>query len=325
MSIKHIFIKKYVLCTCIILIIFNGCSIAFDYFHLPLSENLLKTFPKLKSKYFLIVQPDLKIVVHEKQSLVKLRCGSFSNFILAVSILEKNNNYLSRKDLPFYKKSLMDKFLIQINKTLPMYTDIATYAYGPLISLHSLCKIFSTYFGKIKSYSNLLKSIKDISCFLFHSDKNGAGCAFRYVNTNQCSFDCVIFGLEDKNEIISDINEICQWLNRFSLTNTGYQQPSIDIDIFYGKEHHLRLKVPSIDILTTSSHSKVIRTIKHLIRAKAPILPNDKMGYVFYQTDIFSKPIRVQILAGKTIEKNDCFSNILDSIYYIIYGTPYFS
>lgn len=303
--------------------IFNSCAVAFDYFQLPLSDKLINTFPQLKAKHFLIVQPDLKIVIHEKNSLTKLRCGSFSSFILAVAILNKNKHYLSRKNLQFYKKSLMEKFLIQINETVQMYTDIASYAYGPSISLHNICKIFSASYYQLKLRSNLLKRINGINCFLFHSDKNGSGCVFRYVNTNQCSFDCVILGLEDKNEIINDINKICSWLNKFKLTNIVCKPQLINIDIFYGKKHFLKLKTPPITILTTNYNSQILRTVRYLIRAKAPIFPNDKMGYVFYQTDIFSNPIRKKILAGEKIEKGNYFNNILDSIYYIIYGRPY--
>ena len=85
--------------------------------HLPLSDWLQKKFPKIKSKYFIISSPQIGIIVHENNSNIQIRCGSFSKIILSVAILKTYSKlkFIKNKDLYKYngnKIKLIEKFLL---------------------------------------------------------------------------------------------------------------------------------------------------------------------------------------------------------------------
>ena len=193
--------------------------------HLPLSDWLKKKFPKIKSKYFIISSSQIGIIVHENNSNIQLRCGSFSKVILSIAILKKYNKekYIKKKNLYKYndiKTKLIEDFLLPFNKSLRKSTDIAICSDGALITLYEMCNIFSYYYGYIKQYTDLITKTNDnLYCIFFYSERSGAGCAFRYINKNKCIFDCIIFGLTDKEELYFDINKICNWLDIFVIND----------------------------------------------------------------------------------------------------------
>ena len=327
---------------CILLIIITS-SISFIYAdttaplnlstsHLPLSDWLIKKFPKIKSKYLIISSPKLGIVVHENNSNIQLRCGSFSKLILSLAILKKykNINNISNKDLYKYNKNktkLIEDFLLPFGRDMYKHsTDIALCNDGAFLNLYEMCNIFSNYYDYIKKYTSLLKRInKSLYCLFFYSEKSGAGCAFRYINNNDCKFDCIIFGTKDKEEMLNDIKLLSNWLDIFIIKSIpkSYALYS-NIFVFYGKSNKLKIKLDYNNkiLMVKNKQEKILRTIKYLSRIRAPVHQSDTLGWIFYKTSIFKHPIQYTLKAKQIIQKGNIFNNLLDSISYIIYNSP---
>lgn len=325
------------------ILIFIICSIVFNYTnttefarlstdHLPLSKLLKKKFPKVKSKYFIISSNKLGIVIHENNSNVQLRCGSFSKIILSISILKKYKSIKEIKNKKLYKYNnektkLIEDFLLPFGKNISKHsTDIALCNDGALLTLYEMCNIFSYSYECINKCTNLLKKIyNNLYCIFFYSEKNGAGCAFRYINDNGCIFDCIIFGVKDKTELYSDIKLICDWLNIFIIKKIPKEYSLLsNIAVFYGKNNKLpiTLNYNNNILMVKNKQEKIIRTIKYLSRIRAPVHQSDTIGWIFYKTSLFEKPIKYTLKAKQSIQKGNIFNNLLDSISYIIYNSP---
>ncbi len=300
--------------------------------HLPLSNCLKQKFPKLKSQYFIISCPEIGIVVHENNSNTQLRCGSFSKVILSIAILKKykNINNITNKDLykyDKYKTKLIEDFLLPFGREMYKHsTDIALCNDGALLSLYEMCNIFANSYEYIKKCTNLLKKInKNLYCVFFYSEKSGAGCAFKYINNNGCEFDCIILGTKNKKEMFNDIKLICNWLDIFIIKSIPKEYSlSANILVFYGKNNKLKIKLDYNNkiLMIMNKEEKVVRTIKYLSRIRAPVHQSDTLGWVFYKISLFENPIQYTLKAKQVIHKGNIFSNLLDSISYIIYNSP---
>ena len=326
----------------ILLIFFHLYSIGINYAntteplilstnHLPLSNWLKKKFPKIKSKYFIISNPEVEIVVHENNSNIQLRCGSFSKVILSIAILKKYRKkcYINKNDLYKYNKDktkLIEDFLLPFGRNMKKGTDIALCNNGAFLSLYEMCNIFSISYEYLKQHTDLMKVInKNFHCIFFYSEKDGAGCAFRYKNSNKCVFDCVIFGGKDKEELSIDIKKICDWLNIF-VVNSIPKEYSIttNVSVFYGKSNKLPILLDHNNkiLMVKNRTEKVERKVKYLMRIRAPVHQSDTIGWIFYKTSLFDNPIEYTLKAKKIINKSGIFNNLLDSISYIIYNKP---
>ena len=300
--------------------------------HLPLSNWLQKKFPKIKSKYFIIASPQLEIIVHENNSNTQLRCGSFSKVILSIAILKKYKQikYIKKKDLYKYnnnKTKLIEDFLLPFRKSKKQQTDIAICSDGAFLTLYEMCNIFSYSYEYIKQYTDLVKTINNnIYCIFFYSEKIGAGCAFRYISNNKCIFDCIVFGPNNKEELCSDIKIICDWLNIFVINNIPKEyEVSSNISVFYGTNKQLPIVLDYNNkvLMVNKKQEKINRTIRYLMRIRAPVHQSDTIGWVFYKTSLFDNPIKYTLKAKYIIQKGGLFNNFLDSIHYILYNSPY--
>lgn len=74
--------------------------------------------------------------------------------------------------------------------------------------------------------------------------------------------------------------------------------------------------------MVKNKQEKILRNIKYLSRIIAPVHPYDTVGWVFYKTSLFENPIQYKLKAKQVIQKGNIFSNLLDSISYIIYNRP---
>ena len=300
--------------------------------HLPLSAFLQKKFPILKAKYFIISNKQLGIVIHESNSNIQLRCGSFSKVILSMAVLNKYKDItnIKHRDLYKYNKEkikLIEDFLLLFGRNMYKHsTDIALCSEGASLNLYEICNIFSYSYEYIKDNTNLLKELSNnLHCIFFYSEKNGAGCAFRYLNDNGCEFDCIIFKSKNKKELYADIGLICSWLNIFVIKNIPKEYSlESNIEVFYGKNNELQTKLDYNNniLMIKGKQEKVMRTIKYITRIRAPVHELDTIGWVFYKTSLFEKPIKYTLKAKQIINKGNIFNNLLDSIWYIIYNSP---
>ena len=300
--------------------------------HLPLSDWLKKKFPKVKSKYFIISNPQIEIIIHENNSNIQLRCGSFSKLILSIAILKKYKKvqYIKKKNLYKYndiKTKLIEDFLLPFNKSLKKSTDIAICSDGAFLTLYEMCNIFSSSYDYIKQYTDLVTKINDnLYCIFFYSERSSAGCAFRYINKSKCIFDCIIFGPKDKEELYSDITEICNWLDIFVINDIPNEYAvSSNIAVFYGRNNKLPIVLDYNNkiLMVKNRQEKITRTIRYLMRIRAPVHQSDTIGWVFYKTSLFDNPIKYTLKAKYIIQKGGLFNNLLDSIHYIIYNSPH--
>ena len=300
--------------------------------HFPLSDWLQKKFPKIKSKYFIISNPQTGIVVHANNSNTKLRCGSFSKVILSIAILKKYEKIKFNENKYLYKynndkKQLIEDFLIPFDGgNKKQCTDIAICNDGAFLTPYVMCNIFSSSYEYIKQKTDLIKKINNNLYYIpLYSEKSGAGCAFRYINNNGCIFDCIIFGTNDKQELYYDINLICNWLNMFVINSIPEEYViSSNISVFYGKSNKLPIVLDYNNkiLMVKNKQEKVTRTIRYLMRIRAPVHQSDTIGWLFYKTSLFKNPIQYTLKAKCTIKKGNIFNNLLDSIYYIIYNKP---
>ena len=326
----------------ILLIFFYVYSIGIDYantteplvlstHHLPLSKWLREKFPKIKSQYFIISSPEVEIVVHENNANIRLRCGSFSKVILSIAILKKYNKiqYMRKNDLYKYNKDktkLIEDFLLPFGRSIKKSTDIALCNDGAFLSLYEMCNIFSISYEYLKQHTDLMKVInKNLHCIFFYSEKCGAGCAFRYRNNNNFVFDCVIFGVKDKEELSIDIKKICDWLNMFVINSIPKEYSvTTNVSVFYGESNKLPILLDynSKILMVKNRPEKVARKIKYLMRIRAPVHQSDTIGWVFYKTSLFDNPIQYTLKSKQIIKKGGIFNNLFDSISYIVYNRP---
>ena len=303
-------------------------SLSFETYQLPLSKWLQKSFPKLNSPNFIIANTQLNIVLHESNSNILLRCGTFSDLIFACAMKYKFGRKLqilslsSIKKFPnnINKKLIIDSFLMKFGIILPKFTDITLYSDGELISLYDMCNIFRN------SFSILSKSFFDESCFKFKSKTNGNGNAFKFINKNGCEFICILFGAQTEENIEQDMRVLCQWLDIFLIKKLKNSYKLFTkIPVFYGTKNYLPVVLNnSENMLCVSNHKdQIARTIRYKMRVTAPIKPLDQIGWIFYKTSIFDNPIKKNIFANTKIDSSSAIKSILDSISFIIYNRPY--
>ena len=187
--------------------------------------------------------------------------------------------------------------------------------------------IFSSSYDYIKQYTDLVTKINDnLYCIFFYSERSSAGCAFRYINKSKCIFDCIIFGPKDKEELYSDITEICNWLDIFVINDIPNEYAvSSNIAVFYGRNNKLPIVLDYNNkiLMVKNRQEKITRTIRYLMRIRAPVHQSDTIGWVFYKTSLFDNPIKYTLKAKYIIQKGGLFNNLLDSIHYIIYNSPH--
>lgn len=279
---------------------------------LPLSQNVLKTFPKLKTKYLIIAVPKLRIVLHELNSNQSIRSGNFSELLSGMASLAQSTTTPN-----------IDQFLKQYGRKIPKYTDIAHRKFGILISLYELCNIFEQEYLYILRNHNSKRIARRIKLFMFYAGKN-IGCMCRYINVNNVAFDIIVYHEYNENTFLHDIEKIIQWLDRFIIKELNIPTKPINISVFYGKQSSMYFTLPNGHrlLIEKNVQEKIVRTVRYYMRLSAPVTTSDKIGYVFYKYSLFGNPIRFDIFSNISISKSNMFKNLVDSIYYIIYNKP---
>ena len=74
--------------------------------------------------------------------------------------------------------------------------------------------------------------------------------------------------------------------------------------------------------MVKNKQEKIIRTVKYLMRIRAPVHQSDTVGWVLYKTSLFKNPVKYVLKANCNIKKGNIFNNLLDSIHYIVYNRP---
>lgn len=299
---------------CIVLVYYADAFSAklLDTCQLPLSRTVVRTFPKLNAKYFIITVPKLGIVLHELNSNRAIRCGNF------IKILNGMASLSPRKISPN-----IDQFLTQYGRQIPKYTDIAPKKFGILISLYELANLFEQEYLYIYRNCNNKRISKRIKLFAFYSGQH-IGCICRYTNMNNVTFDVIVYAKYNDTTFLHDIEKTIQWLDGFAIKETSGSTKMINIPVFYGKRSCIHFKIPTNHeiLVRKDKREQITRTIKYHMRLSAPVTPADKIGVVFYKYSLFNNPIKLDIYSNVYIQKSSMFNNLLDSIYYIIYNSP---
>ncbi len=309
---NYLFICRiFIICT----FIYNANAVTLlETCQLPLSQEFLKTFPKIKVKFLIVAVPKLGIVLHEINSNALVRCGNFSQILNSVASLAQET-----------LNPDVDRFLEQYGRQVPKHTDIAIWDYGISISLYELCNFFEhEYLYILKNYNNK-RITTNIKIFSFHS-KDNIGYICRYTNINNVVFDIIIYGNYKENDMLKDIELLVKWLNRFTIKELPARVSTpIYIPVFYGKQPFICLSLPqSYELLVEKNKTKrVMKTIRYLMRVSAPVNPTDNIGSVFCRYSLFQNPVKFTIYSNSSIEKSNIFKNLADSICYIVYNRPY--
>ena len=237
-----------------------ACGCFFDSSQLPMSTELKRTFPALKSASFIIMSEDTKIVLHEENS----------------------------------------KNLIDIVGTASQ-------------TLYDLCLNCSNFTDSDKIYS-------------FKSKLAGIGCVFKHKTKSNCNFFCAIYGSNSEEDLYRDIKLIKLWLEQFFLFKVSEKDEIVaNIPVLYSlaKMFPIKFQDDNFVLISKKCSKNVIKTVRYKTILKAPIRENTNVGTSFYKTSTFDNFIQKPILIKDRIDKGSRWSAIMDSIHYIIFGTPF--
>ena len=281
--------------------------------HLPLSQDVLKTFPKLNAKHFIIAVPKLGIVLHELNSNQSIRCGNFSEILNGMASLVQSTTQPN-----------VDRFLQQYGRAIPKYTDIAPKKFGILISLYELCNIFEREYLYIIRNFSAKRIAKKIKLFVFHAGQN-IGYMCRYTNVNNIAFDIIAYHEYNENTFLHDIEKTIKWLDRFVIKEIVGSSRPINIPVFYGETSSIYLVPPKGHelLVEKDQQGQILRTIRYHMRLSAPIISSDKIGTVFYKYALFENSVKLDIYSNISVSKSNVLKNLFDSISYIIYNRPW--
>jgi len=179
--------------------------------------------------------------------------------------------------------------------------------------------------AQLATLHEMAKQFTDIKKF-FQSPMSGNGGAIRYKNKNGARFIILIYGESTKEATSNDMEKIKVWLEQFYIYNLQQHDRHLLIPIIYGTQSAVNFKTPEIQpiLLSSKKSKKVERVYRYRTILKAPLAPNDEIGYVFCHTDIFKNPIQQTIKAGINIKKSSWHRCIYDSARYLIFGTTTF-
>ena len=178
--------------------------------------------------------------------------------------------------------------------------------------------------AQLATLHEMAKQFTDTKQF-FQSELSGNGCAIRYKNKNAARFIILIYGESTKETASNDIEKIKVWLDQLYIYNIQ-QDSALDIPIIYGTLSLVNFKTPGTQaiLLSRKGSKKIGKVYRYRTILKAPVVPDDEIGYVLYYTDIFKNPIQKTLKAGINIKKSSWLRCIYDSIRYLIFGTTAF-
>ncbi len=280
--------------------------IDYSYDQLPLSSDILKTFPKLKCPCFIVCSIGSRVVLHHKNSQKKIHIGSLRKYI--INHLKNDNLEILNNNIKKYgaKETMISSIKKEDDDK---YSDDKT-------TLYDISCLFKF----------LLDSEKNNNIFM-ESEISGKGCVLKYLNKNNCEFMIVLYGYNTFEEIKGDIDLLKIWLDQF-----------IEYTIFEGGDH-----IANVPILYAKSQNKIELRFDHKIKlimtygkthnvrkkivyktiTKAPKKKDSVLGKIFLYTKIFKNPITINLKTNHEIEAGNRIKMILDSISYILLGTPF--
>lgn len=246
-------------------------------------------FPKLNASCFIIANLDCSIILSELNSNKRIHTGTFDDIIFSSKVdlenLKKENNpSLGNNKLTLYE---MNNILFHILK-------------------HKQYN-FQIHHGKT-------------SIFIIKSAMSGYGCVFSYKNNG--NYIGIIYGCNTEDNVLEDIKNITNWLNQFYILDISYiDQNLTEVPLLYGEEKTIKLieQTPKI-LMSKFCSGKIERTYHYKTIASAPIKDGDVLGTVFYFSEVFKNPIKIPLIAIKSIKKSSLFNRIIDTIRYIIFG-----
>ncbi len=179
--------------------------------------------------------------------------------------------------------------------------------------------------AQLATLHEMAKRFTDTKQF-FQSAMSGNGCAVRYKNKNEARFIILIYGESTKETAYNDIEKIKVWLDQLYIYHVPQQDSFLYIPIIYGTRSVVKFKVPGTQpiLLSRKGSKRIEKVYRYRTILKAPVVPNDEIGYVFYRTDIFKNPIQKTIKSGINIKKSNWLRRVYDSIRYLIFGTTAF-
>jgi len=267
---------------------------AFETNQLPLSDKLKETFPKLSASCFIIANLDCSIIINESNSNKPIHTGTFDDIIFS--------SKLDLKNLGINNIEKQNNSSISNNK----------------LTLYEMNNIFY-YILSHKSFSPEIQQ-KNIKITIIKSAMSGYGCVFSYKHNGK--YIGVLYGSNSQEGILNDVKKITSWLNQFYIQDiSDKKQNSIEVPVLYGNEKKLKLTEKKQKILVSKFTSEKIERIYHYKTVvTAPIKKEEVFGSVFYSSEIFKHPIKIPLIAIKSIKKTNIFNRIFDTLYYIIFG-----
>jgi hypothetical protein len=194
-------------------------------------------------------------------------------------------------------------------------------------NLYDICCMFYEAFNFLKRYtcSGVLKNGYNVNLLSFSIGKN-YGCAIKIKNANNEDFYCVLYGASSFKALEEDIENIKTWLVQFFTYKVSISGEKIaEIPVFYGEKDSCiaSIKEEHFVILSKYLNKNITKTSVYRTMLEAPVMSGENIGVVTYNTSIFKNNIIKYILTDEHIEKANKLKIILDSIAYIIFGSPY--
>jgi hypothetical protein len=331
-------------CICVVILLFlsNANAIVFSTEQLPLSDELQQTFPKLHSRCFIISNSQAGVILHEKNIKNFTQFSGINYFIISAIILKDLIpkqllsskykqivlSYLETGDSSCLRDILAKENINKIlNEYFKNYGAENTLIHENKTTLYDLCCMFWELYDFLRNYNcvGVLDNIYDNSCLLFITIR-GFNCAVKIKNKHNEEFTCILQGANSIEQLKEDIEQIKQWLNQFFTYRVTHAGDKIaTIPVFYGKEniYDIEINQDHYIILSRRLHTNIKKVCIYKSMLQAPIESGINLGVITYDTSIFKKAVIKYILTNKAIHKGNRLKVIVDSIFYIIFGTPY--
>lgn len=149
---------------------------------------------------------------------------------------------------------------------------------------------------------------------------------FEIQNSNGENFKIALLGWKTEDELRQDIEAVKSWLSQFFAYKVLRSDEMIaEIPVFYGTQS--KYKIFTSDdhyvLLSKNQNRQIKRTFVYRTMLSAPFSKGTKIGTAFYKVCAFQKSIAKDITTLEAISKSNRFFTILDSLSYVIFGSPF--
>ena len=270
---------------------------SFSYDQLPMSSSLMKSFPKLNATCFIVCSVNSNVVLHHKNSDLKIHSGSFN---------EEISKYLNSTNLSEINTFIKNSGAKNTNLSTIKTSD------EDKTTLYDMCVLFVD-----KNFEKI--NIK--------SEMSGFGCIVKYKNTSNCEFVIAVSGINTIDQLNYDIKELLKWLDNFiEYTVFSKNDYIASVPVLYGANtNKLDIKLTNNIklIMTKGKTHNVKKRLYYKTITTAPVNKDTVLGIIELKTQTFEKPVKINLYANIDIKRGSRLKTTLDSISYIILGTPF--